>query len=156
MTTSKKQPSPKTELIKFNKTIVPFHIFDHENGLYSLCLHEGNKYEKTFRECRKTPNDPEGNGYNFEALIKKFISEKMPDDPFNQIIGSTPLKISFFNGTTSENDSKLVYDSECGMFCVYAKDKEKLMNLAAGLKSICDDASLLKDLISRTNFFDKD
>ena len=30
------------------------------------------------------------------------------------------------------------------------------MNLAAGLKSICDDASLLKDLISRTNFFDKD
>lgn len=48
MTTSKKQPSPKTELIKFNKSIVPFHIFDHENGLYSLCLHEGNKYEKDF------------------------------------------------------------------------------------------------------------
>ena len=95
MTTSKKQPSPKTELIKFNKSIVPFHIFDHENGLYSLCLHEGNKYEKTFHECRKTPNDPEGNGYDFEALIKKFISEKMPDEPFNQIIGSTPVKISF-------------------------------------------------------------
>ena len=156
MVTSKKQSSPKTELIKFNKSIVPFHIFDHENSLYSLCLHEGNKYENVFRECRKTPNDPEGNGHDFEALRKKFISEKMTDDPFNQIIGPTALKVSFFKGKTSENDSKLVYDSECGMFCVYAKDKEKLMNLAAGFKSICDDASLLKDLIFRTSFFDKD
>lgn len=156
MTTSKKQPFPKTELIKFNKSIVPFHIFDHENGLYSLCLHEGNKYEKTFRECRKSPNDPEGNGYDFEAVMKKFISEKMPDDPFNQIIGTTALMVSFFKGETPENDSKLVYDSEASMFCVYAKDKEKLINLATGFKSICDDASLLKDLISCTNFFDKD
>lgn len=156
METSKKQSSPKTELINFNKSIAPFHIFDHENGLYSLCLHEGNIYENVFRECRKAPNDPEGNGHDFEALMKKFISEEMTDDPFNQIIGPTTLKVSFLKGKTLENDSKLVYDSECGMFCVYAKDKEKLMNLATGVKKICDDKNLLKELISRTNFFDED
>lgn len=156
MKTSKKQPSPKTELKKFNKSIAPFRISDYEDGLYALCLNEGSKYEKVFRECRKSPNDPEGNGYDFEAVMKKFISEKMPDDPFNQIIGTTALMVSFFKGEIPENDSKLVYDSECGMFCVYAKDKEKLMNLATGFKNTCDDTSQFKDLISRTNFFDED
>ena len=46
MTTSKKQPSPKTELIKFNKSIVPFHIFDHENGLYSFVFTRGQQIRK--------------------------------------------------------------------------------------------------------------
>ena len=144
------------ELNKFNKSIAPFHIFDHEDGLYSLCLHVGNKYKKAFRECRKSPTDPEGNGYDFEVLVKKFVSEKMTYDPFKQIIGPTTLKVSFLKGKTSENESKLVYDSECGMFCVYAKDKKKLMNLATGFKKICDDKNLLKELIFRTNFFDED
>lgn len=153
MKTSEKQSSPEWELDKFNKAIAPFHIFDHEDGLYSLCLHEGNKYEKAFLECRKSPDDPGGNGYDFEALMKEFISEKMPDDPFNRIIGSTPLKTGFSDGKSLENDSKLEYDSEAGMFCVYAKDRKMLMNLSLEFKKICDDTELLKKLISRTDFF---
>lgn len=158
MKTNKKQSFTKKELKEFNKTIAPFLIFDNGNGLYSMLLYEGNKYERIFVECQKLPNNsvklgyPEGNGYDFEALMKKFLSETMPEDAFNQSVDSIKLQVGFLRGESSENSEKLVYDSEAGMFCVYSKDRGKLMNLAVEFKKMCDDTSRLKELISHINF----
>ncbi|WP_195594623.1 Imm51 family immunity protein [Bacteroides fragilis] len=158
MKTNKKQSFSKKELKEFNKTIAPFLICNHEDGLYSLLLYEDNKYEHVFVECQKLPNNsvelgyPKGNGYDFEALMKKFLSETMPEDAFNQSIESTKLKVEFLRGESSKNSDKLVYDSEAGMFCVYSKNREKLMKLAVEFKKMCDDTSQLKELISHINF----
>lgn len=96
------------ELEIFNKSIAPFEILDH-GSKYSFVLHKRNKYDKAFAEYRAVASNSaklgnaNGNGYDWEILLKNYISETGP-----------------------ANIPTLKYDSEAGLFCAYSEELDKL------------------------------
>ena len=43
----------------------------------------------------------------------------------------------------------LKYDCEAGMFCVYSKDKDALLDFILRFKKACEDKTLILDLFSK-------
>jgi hypothetical protein len=41
------------------------------------------------------------------------------------------------------------FDPEAGMFCVYSKDKDALLDFILHFKKACEDKTLILDLFSR-------
>lgn len=70
--------------------------------------------------------DFQGSGYDWEGLARVFLDEKR-----------------------SDLSEKIHFDSEAGMFCVFAEDTEALQDFIRAFKDACEDRPFIQDLLSR-------
>jgi hypothetical protein len=109
--------------LSFENSLKPFFWVDGTET-YSVCLNVGEYLADVFEE--RADEGFEGNGYDWAALAKVFLDEKMPD-------------LARF----------IQFDPEGSMFCVWAMELDPLREFAAGFKAACEDRELIRDLFSR-------
>lgn len=107
----------------FEKTIQPFFWVEHESTA-SVCLNVG-EYKTELFQSREDEGF-EGNGYDWESLVRVFLEEQAP-----------------------ELSGRVDFDSEGSMFCAYSKDKETLKKFILQFKETCENKELITDLFSR-------
>ena len=108
---------------KIEKEISPFFWVDHDESA-SVCLDVGAYLQDVF-DTREDEGF-EGNGYDWASLAQVFVNECCLD-----------------------LQEKVDFDPEAGMFCVYSKDKDSLLDFIIRFKKACEDKTLILDLFSR-------
>ncbi len=109
-----------TDKENFKEQISPFVWVEDEESV-SVVLGAGKYLQEVF-----DAQDFEGSGYDWEGLAKVFLDEKR-----------------------SDLSEKIHFDSEAGMFCVFAEDSEALQDFICSFKVACEDRPLIQDLLSR-------
>lgn len=107
-----------------NIKISPFFLVEHGNNLVSLCLCTG-IYKKDLFETRIN-GGIDGNGYVWDSLAKIFLQKMMP-----------------------ELLDKVKFDLESSMFCAFSENKNAILEFAITFHKMCEDESLMRELISR-------
>ena len=122
---------------EFNKMNKPFYIVAHNNGDYSLCFpialmpyrytdlgqYAFNKYAESIGEPAVIKNMyTHGNGYEWEAVFKKFFK----DDP---------------------RIANIKFDCESGGFFCYAKDLDLIDELGKRFREICNNEEVFTELV---------
>lgn len=96
------EPPPK-ELSEFDKSILPFEFSKENKRRFAVMLTNFSEYKSIFTERSE---ELEGNGYDWEDLVKYFIKENF-----------------------AENRKKIHFDSEAGMFYMYCSDENLLKEI---------------------------
>jgi hypothetical protein len=106
---------PAVKMTSFDKEISPFTFLRNaEEKNYSLSLETGEYKIECFNKFSN--KGFLGNGYDWNAVFKAFVTNKCP-----------------------EQLNKLTFDSEAGLFCVFTKNRTLLKELAADFKKACED-----------------
>lgn len=95
-------PPPK-ELSEFDKSILPFEFSKENKRRFAVMLNNFSEYTSIFTERSE---ELEGNGYDWEDLVKYFIKENF-----------------------AERRKKIHFDSEAGMFYMYCSDENLLKEI---------------------------
>lgn len=101
----------------FESNIKPFVIVNHTDKYYSLIL------DQVYFD-RNNFNKEEINGYDYEELIKSYVSDKL-----------------------SYLENELNFDSEAGMFAVTSKDIKVIEELAYSFSKDLNDKYYIKSLL---------
>ena len=111
---------PERELSEFDKKITPFEFKEENKRRYSVNLTEFDKFDDLLAY---RSSESEGNGYDWEDLVKCFIKSKFPG-----------------------YKKKIHFDSEANMFYMYCSDENMLKAI---IKELSDEIkrSKLKDYI---------
>lgn len=110
------------DINNFAAAIEPFFWVEHESTI-SVCLTVG-EYKTEIFQSREDEGF-EGNGYDWESLVRVFIDEQAP-----------------------ELSESIDFDSEGSMFCAYSSDKEALKKFILQFKEACENKKLIMDLFS--------
>ena len=109
----------------FNKLISPFRIHDFENGQFSVSLDQSEYWYDWNEEIKS--DSPYGDGHCY-------------NDAFYDYLGKVSKTLN----------SKLNYDSENGMFCVYTDDIRIADEVAYKLSQLYKDEDKMIELIKDT------
>ena len=108
----KPQMAEEKVLSEFDKEILPFSLFKEHSRRYGIILEDFEPYAGIFRQ---RSDELEGNGYDWEDLIKYYLKVNFP-----------------------ETYKRIKFDSEAGMLYMYASNetlmKEVVQKLALELK----------------------
>lgn len=108
----KPQMAEEKVLSEFDKEILPFSLFKEHSRRYGIILEDFEPYAGIFRQ---RSDELEGNGYDWEDLIKYYLKVNFP-----------------------ETYKRIKFDSEAGMLYMYASNetlmKEVVQKLALDLK----------------------
>lgn len=99
----------------------PCTLVEHDSGQFSLTFDDLDDYAEIFEE-----QGWDGNGYAWEGVVQVLLSERSP-----AIL------------------EELEFDSEAGMFAVYAADAEPLREVAAVIREAVVDLDVLAEVIER-------
>ena len=116
------EPLNEAEAIKLYK---PFRILDHENGLISITLDQDDFWYDWKNEV-KDPSSHWGDGHQYDELFHNYLN-------------------------TVGGVSDLDFDSENGMFCVYAHNMKDAKKVATLLSKLYNDESKMIDKIKKLN-----
>lgn len=118
-----------SEWKKFDKWfmdyIKPFHIMKHDKDTFSVFLEQSDYHYDWLQEKKIEPNYGDGHCYN--DLFRDYLNTK--DTNLN---------------------SRLNYDSENGMFCVYCKNKKDAEEVCFELSKLYKDEDKMIQLIKDT------
>jgi hypothetical protein len=99
----------------------PCTLVEHESGQFSLTFDDLDDYAEIFED-----QGWEGNGYAWEGVVQTVLSERSP-----------------------ELLEELEFDSEAGMFAVYATDLDPLREVAGVIREAVVDLDMLAEAIER-------
>ena len=108
----------------FSKKVKPFRIIEHDNGQYTILLHQGDFWYDWKHD--KKQDSRYGDGYCYEDAFYNYLK----------------------NNVNYAND--LEYDSENGMVCIYTVDKKIADLVAYKLSKLYKDEKEMIKLIKQT------
>lgn len=118
---------PQKELSEFDKSILPFEFSKENKRRFAVMLNNFSEYKSIFTVRSK---ELEGNGYDWEDLVKYFIKENF-----------------------AENKKKIHFDSEAGMFYMYCSDENLLKEILNKLLNELHKEKL-KEYVANAKFSD--
>lgn len=110
----------------FKNYIKPFDLMKHDNHTYGVYLHQGDYHYDWVQEKKIEPNYY-GDGHCYDDLFKDYL-----EDNFSSL------------------NSRLNYDSENGMFCVYCQNKHDTEQVCFELSKLYKDEEKMIQLIKNT------
>lgn len=110
----------------FMNYIKPFHIMKHNKNTFSVFLDQSNYHYDWVQEKKTEPNYY-GDGHCYDDLFRDYL-----------------------NTNDINLNSRLNYDSENGMFCVYCKNKQDAEKVCFELSKLYKDENKMIQLIKDT------
>lgn len=101
----------------------PCWLVEHEDGTLSLCFDD---FAPTASFMER--HELQGGGYTWEAVVESLLRQRSP-----------------------ELLSKLEFDPEGSMFCAYGHDRETLRAVAALIREVQADETLLAEAITHAD-----